>query len=627
MVFETLQAAGAIASIVGAVKDVRRLSHVAWRKAVRRLGKQPHSVMILVADLNGDQSERWKFEIVDILRNSRKRQELWHSTVDADYGSNEALTYKRGLNILNRYKYDVLVSGRVRPSGQSAKVTVLGRNRGVLGEVLLADANGGGGNLTGIDELNAIIEIGMILAVDGDALINVEQRHTVCQSQVLAKKLEEIEQQLVGEVPLQVSQINQGHLLLGQGDSEQDIDKLKKAREIFLKSYNQKWFPEHSYKEEAAIGHSLVFQSRMSGDFEKLKEGLAWYRRATESAEKQEEYGKWVELRSCVIGTCLECYQRSGDARWIERADNAQEGFLELAARRLPSAETREGQEVVCYARAVGAGYQGDTNEFMFAIENLRDFGRFDMMVELGNVATNSVIAGLLREVSSLDNQFAHWYREAKSVRRGDNPSEWALANNRLAICYAEMAERDADVSKFWKAAKHFGSALDVWTEENSPSNYALATDNMGTVYYKYYALTGNLQALRNAVHAHSESLKYRRRSASVREWASTARNAAPALCALATEEKSREYADQVIKLLGHVMDALLEQNDSNMLCDVGLNLAVAHDTRYELCRREEDRQAAIRLYSEALSDEHPVLGGSHTQRLRSRLAELREQE
>lgn len=625
MAFETLQAVGAIASILGTIRDVRRLSHVAWRRAVRRLGKQPHSVMILVADLNGDEAGRWKFEIVDILRRRRKRQDLWHSTVDVDFGSNETLTYKRGLNILNRYRYDVLISGRVRPSGHSAKVTVLCRNRGVVGEVLLSDPNGEGGHLMGIDDLNTIIEVGMMLAVESEVVENDGQRHPVSQSQVLTKRLEHIEQQLVEETPLRVSQINRAHLLLGQGDSEQDIGKLENAREIFLASHSQEWFPKHRYREEAAIGHSLVFQSRISGDFEQLTEGLSWYQRATESAEKGEEFGNWVELSSCVIGTCLECYQRSGDALWIERADSAQEGFLELAAQRLPADDTREAQEVVCYARAVRASYQGDISEFMFAVENLRDFGRFDMMAELGNVASNSAIIRMLRELSSVDIQLEHWYREVKSKRREDNPSEWALVNNRLAICYAEIAERDSDVSTFLRAVGHFGAALEVWTEQESPSNYALVMDNMGTMYYKYHVLTGNREALRNAVHAHSESLKHRRRSINVREWVSTARNAAPALCALATAEKSPEYVDQAINLLRDSTEVLMEQNDINMLYDVGLNLAVAHDTRYELSGQEDDRQAAFRLYSEALSKEHPVAGGSRTQRLRSRLAALGE--
>ena len=272
-----------------------------------------------------------------------------------------------------------------------------------------------------------------------------------------------------------------------------------------------------------------------------------------------------------------------------------------------------------------GASYQGDISEFMFAVENLRDFGRFDMMAELGNVASNSAIIRMLRELSSVDIQLEHWYREVKSKRREDNPSEWALVNNRLAICYAEIAERDSDVSTFLRAVGHFGAALEVWTEQESPSNYALVMDNMGTMYYKYHVLTGNREALRNAVHAHSESLKHRRRSINVREWVSTARNAAPALCALATAEKSPEYVDQAINLLRDSTEVLMEQNDINMLYDVGLNLAVAHDTRYELSGQEDDRQAAFRLYSEALSKEHPVAGGSRTQRLRSRLAALGE--
>lgn len=626
MAFEALQAAGAIAGILGIIRDVWRLSHVAWRRAVRRLGKQPHTVMILVANLSGDEAGRWKFEIVDILRKRRKRPDLWHSTVDADYASNETLTYKRGLKILNRYRYDVLISGRVRPSGHSAKVTVLCRNRGVVGEILLSDSNGEDGYLEGIDDLNAIIEIGMMLAIENDAVGNDRRRHSVDQSQMLTEKLEQVEQQLVEETPTRISQINRAHLLLGQGDSEQDVGKLENAREIFLASHGQGWFPRRGYRAEAAIGHSLVFQSRISGDFEQLVEGLSWYQRAATSSERQEEYGEWVELKSCIIGTCMECYQRSGDAFWIEQADSAQEGFLELAAQRLSVDDTREGHEVVCYATAVRASFQGDTSEFTFAVENLRDFGRFDMLAELGNVASNSAIVKMIRDSSSADVQLKHWYREAKATRREDNPNEWALVNNRLAICYAEIADRDSDVSKFRKAIGHFGSALEVWTEQDSPANYALVMDNLGTMYYKHFVLTGNWQALRNAVDAHRESLKHRQRSSNVREWVSTARNAAPALCALATGERSAEYVDKAIDLLTEARKVLMEQKDSNMLYDVGLNLAVAHDTRYELSGLEDDRLAALRLYSEALDREDAVIGARHTRRLQDRLAALGEQ-
>ena len=59
------------------------------------------------------------------------------------------------------------------------------------------------------------------------------------------------------------------------------------------------------------------------------------------------------------------------------------------------------------------------------------------------------------------------------------------------------------------------------------------------------------------------------------------------------------------------------------MIYDVRLNLAIAFDTRYDLCGREDDRRAAIELYKSALREEHPVLGGDHTRRLRKRLGEL----
>ena len=362
----------------------------------------------------------------------------------------------------------------------------------------------------------------------------------------------------------------------------------------------------------------------MSGDFEQLKKGLQWYRTAARKAEEWEDHSDWIELSVCVVGTCLECYQRSGDAQWIQEADAAQEGLVELAAQRLPANETKEAYEVACYSRAISAGYHNDSDEFVFAVENLRDYGRFDLMVELSNVASTSAITGLLKTVLSLDEQCRHWRRESASVTKKNDPNGWALMQNRLATCYAELGERDGNISDFWKAKKHFHKALEVWTEDQTPSNYALVMDNLGTMHFQHYQLTREMHSLRSGVDAHRNSLRHRNPTEGIRVWASTVRNAAIPLCGLADAENSRDPVDRAIELLEQGMQALSEQSDSSMLYDLGLHLAIAYDTRYELEGLEADRQAAINLYTRALSIKHPTRTGDRTKGLRERLTALR---
>lgn len=325
-----------------------------------------------------------------------------------------------------------------------------------------------------------------------------------------------------------------------------------------------------------------------------------------------------------MVGTYLECYQRSGQAQWIQEANAAQEGLVELAAQRLPAEKTKEAYEVACYSRAISAGYHNDTEEFLFAAENLRDYGRFDLMVELSNVAATSAITSLLESIFSLDEQCTYWRRESGSVSKKDDPNEWALMQNRVATCYAQLGGRHGNISDFWKAKEHFHAALEVWTREEAPSNYALVMDNLGNIYFEHYQLTGDMYSLRSAVDAHEESLRHRNPTEGIRVWASTARNAAVPLCGLATAEQSREPVDRAVELLEQAVQVLSEQHDAGMLYDVHLNLAIAYDTRYELAGQESDRQAALNLYTRALNTKHPTRTGDRTRGLRERLTALR---
>ena len=596
---------------------------MADRRLRRRLSSNAPRVMILVADLNGDHGGRWKHEVVDLLSVQGKRQDLLTRTVDADYGTKGNVTYQEGLNILRRYRYDVLVSGRVRPSGASAKVTVLANERGVVGEVMLQENQEDNTKVDGIKELNKFVEMALILSVEHQAVAKNEKTKSLKEFAMLAAQLENIQKQSTEQETLRIAEINQANIMRAQGDREQDPGKLERAREIFVRAYQEEWFENHSHKHAASIGHCWVFQSRMGGDFEQLRKGLQWYRTGAERSEQCEDYSHWIELSACVIGTCLECYQRSGDAQWIQEADTAQEGLIELAAQRLPASETREAYEVACYSRAISAGYHNDTEQFLFAVENLRDYGRFDFMVELSNVASTSAISTLLESVSSLDQQFRHWRRQSSSATKNDDPNEWALLQNRLATCYAQLGHRDDSISDFWNANKHFHKALEVWTEDQAPSNYALVMDNLGTMHFQHYQLTGDMHSLRSAVDAHENSLRHRNPCGGIRMWASTARNAAMPLCGLATAESSRDPVDHAIGLLEQVVEALSEQSDASMLYDLVLHLAIAYDTRYELEELETDRQTAIDLYRRTLSTIHPTRTGDRTRGLRERLKAL----
>ena len=627
MWFNILQGLGAIVGIATALKDVRRGFRGRGRAIVRAFRNKNEKALILVADFKGDEQGRWKGEVVDLLSSLKKRQHPWQKEIDADYGTDGYITYRKGLSMLARYKYDVLITGRVKPGGLNAKVTILANQCGLVGEVVLSATPGAENCLASIDELNKAVEVALVLAMERGKVGNGKSIQSLKETEFWKKRLENMEEQLIEEMPLQVTQLNRAHIELSIGDRDQNTSELRKARNTFMTAYQEEWFIRRRHKQAEAIAHSFVFESRITGEFYNLPEAVNWYRTAAAEAEGNIDYQSWISNSVCIIGTCLECYQCSGDPKWLEKADQAREGLLERAAERLTPDEAREAYEVSCYCRAIRSAYLQETEELMFALENLRDYGRIDLMRELSNVGTTSEISNVVRSVLSLEEERRHWQGEARNLKKEDEPSEWALVQNRIGICYAESGERDEDPEQYWMANRYFLSALTVWTESEAPWKYAMVMDNLGTMYYKIYSLTEDIETLRKGVHAHQQSLKHRDETTGMRAWISTARNASSALSELARIESAPKHIDNAIALLERAMNILLAQSDFDMLYDIRVNLATAYDARFQLCSKNSDREAAVILYHQVLAISRPGRTGDATRLLRRRIATLEKRE
>ena len=565
------------------------------------------ATMILIADFKGDASDRWKNEVVDLLARRKKKQHLWPLVIDAKFEMQGSATYAKGLATLRRYKYDILILGRVAPGEKSAKVTVLGNGRGLFGEVTLSIANNPGNDPEGSDQLNDLIEESMILTAEiGEQAIR-GIGSTVDGIGRAAKKFENVGEQIVAKEKHRSTQVNRARLQIDSGNKAQDADTIRAARSVLTEAYREQWFGEASYLFAGHVGHSFVYESQIVGSIEGLVEGLAWYREAASSAEEQSQYEDWLDFSTSVIGTCLQVYQSTGDSRWLYEAYEAQAGLLELASHRLPAEEAREAYELVAYCAAIRSAHEVNLEEFMFALENLRDYGRFDMMEELESTCSTARITHALRSVRSVEAQREHWQGELRGLRRKRDPRAWALAHNRLAICYAELGERDRDTFKLALARKHFSLALKVWTESGSPSNYAMVMDNLGNLYCAHYRTTGQASSLPKAVIAHGQALKYRTESNGVREWASTARNAAMPLFELARIEHSTDHVDKAISLMEQAVSTCENMDDKDMLSDVRRNLAVGYEIRFELSNQPTDLDFAIRQWRAVLADPSPI--------------------
>jgi transcriptional regulator with XRE-family HTH domain len=114
-------------------------------------------------------------------------------------------------------------------------------------------------------------------------------------------------------------------------------------------------------------------------------------------------------------------------------------------------------------------------------------------------------------------------YRAALEVfTREASPMDWAMTQNNLGNALRDLGARAGDTAALQDAVTAYRAALEVYTREASPMDWAMTQNNLGAALQDadLGVRAGDTAALRDAVAAYRAALEVRTREASPMDWA-----------------------------------------------------------------------------------------------------------
>jgi tetratricopeptide (TPR) repeat protein len=161
----------------------------------------------------------------------------------------------------------------------------------------------------------------------------------------------------------------------------------------------------------------------------------------------------------------------------------------------------------------------------------------------LGNAYRNRILGDLEENLTQAIKCFQH----ALQVFTPETaPQDWAMVQNNLGNAYL-YGVREHYTQDLPKAIRCYKQALTVYTEESFPWGWALACNNLGIAYL--CNSEGNLtENLEQAIHYFQQALRVRTPEASPKDWAMTQNN-------LGAAYRDLGKVDEAIHCFGQVLE------------------------------------------------------------------------
>ncbi len=176
-------------------------------------------------------------------------------------------------------------------------------------------------------------------------------------------------------------------------------------------------------------------------------------------------------------------------------------------------------------------------------------------------------------------------------------PADWATTQNNLGAAYIDRVrgERAENVES---AIEHYTQALEVYTREAFPERWAMTQNNLG-VAYRNRIRGERAENVESAIEHYTQALEVYTREAFPERWAMTQNNLGVAY----SDRVRGERAENVEKAIEHYMLALQVYTRETFPVDwakVHNNLGIAYRNR--ICgERAENVESAIEHYTQAL--------------------------
>jgi tetratricopeptide (TPR) repeat protein len=128
------------------------------------------------------------------------------------------------------------------------------------------------------------------------------------------------------------------------------------------------------------------------------------------------------------------------------------------------------------------------------------------------------------------------------------NPGERGTALNELGIALATLGERESGTARLEEAVEAFRAALQEWTRERVPLDWATTQNNLGNTLSRLGERESGPARLEEAVQAYRNALQEFTRERVPLEWATTQNNLGNALWALGERESGTARLEEAVQ-------------------------------------------------------------------------------
>jgi len=198
---------------------------------------------------------------------------------------------------------------------------------------------------------------------------------------------------------------------------------------------------------------------------------------------------------------------------------------------------------------------------------------------------------------SNLEQAILYYKQALEVFTRQANPGNWAMTMGNLGNAYRNHIRGDT-AENLEQAILYYNQAHEVYTRQANPGNWAMTMNNLGLAYDN--RIRGDkAENLEQAVKCYTEALEVFTRQADPGNWAMTMINLGVAYVKRIRGDAA-ENLEQAIKCYTEALEVFTRQADPGNWAMTMVNLGLAYDNRIR-GDKAENLEQAVKCYTEAL--------------------------
>ncbi|MGA3011085.1 MAG: tetratricopeptide repeat-containing protein [Terracidiphilus sp.] len=185
-------------------------------------------------------------------------------------------------------------------------------------------------------------------------------------------------------------------------------------------------------------------------------------------------------------------------------------------------------------------------------------------------------------------------------------PLEWARTQSNLGVALFIIGERGSGTERLKAATVAYREALKEWTRERVPLLWATTQNNLGTALVCLGERERSREHLEAAVVAHREALKERPRDRVPVDWAVTQVNLGVALFTIGKSEGGTDRLEASLAATREALKVLTREDTPILWAGAQINLGTTLSVMVERGGDTKQSEAAVAAFREALKECSP---------------------